>query len=114
MVTVVKPAVVQNKLKTIIHNIVRGYDPERIIIFGSYAQGNWEEGEPVDMIILKETDDDFEERLEKIKPYYSDGLAVNPIVLTEEEIHLNLAADSELINEVIREGVVVYEKNGEA
>ncbi len=105
-----KAFVVQEKIKSIIHNIAKGYDPERIIIFGSYARGDWEEGEPVDMIILKETDEDFEERLEQLKPYYTDGLAVNPIVLTEEEIHMNLAADSELINEVIREGVIVYER----
>lgn len=105
-----KASVVQEKIKTVIRNIARGYDPERIIIFGPYATGEWEEGEPVDMIILKETDEDFEERLERLKPYYADGLAVNPIVLTEEEVHMNLAADSELINEVIREGIVVYER----
>lgn len=93
-----------------IETIVEGYDPERIIIFGPYARGDFHPGEPIDMLILKETNESPEDRLRSIHRLFADGPAINPVVLTEEEVHMNLAADSELLDEIVREGVVVYEK----
>lgn len=93
-----------------IETIVSGYDPERIIIFGPYARGDFHTGEPIDLLILKETNEEFDERVERIRRLFGDGPAINPVVLTEEEVHMNLAADSDLLDEIVREGVVVYEK----
>ncbi|GAW91472.1 nucleotidyltransferase domain-containing protein [Calderihabitans maritimus] len=98
-------------LKRIVEEMVRRYSPERIVIFGSYATGGWYQGEPVDMLIITEDNARLEEEPQEKQTIYLDGLAVTPLVLSPQEISMRVAGDNDLIEEIIREGVVVYEKD---
>ena len=42
-------------LKSIVHVIVRYYDPEKIVIFGSYAKENHHQGSDIDLLVIKDT-----------------------------------------------------------
>ncbi len=49
--------------------ILRPYNPERIILFGSRARGEADELSDYDLIVIKRTDRSFVERLHDIVPY---------------------------------------------
>lgn len=102
---------VGESIKQIVDQIVEGYKPERVILSGLHARGLNPDGEPVRLIILKETDDPQEKRISDVLRCYRGPFPIHPSVYAEEEMHLRLAADDEEFNRVIREGVVVYEKD---
>jgi uncharacterized protein len=41
-------------LEQVIHRIVTGYDPDRIILFGSHAAGGAHEDSDIDLLIVKD------------------------------------------------------------
>ncbi|MFP4250904.1 MAG: nucleotidyltransferase domain-containing protein, partial [Armatimonadota bacterium] len=51
--TRVEPADLPEKVQEIIQKIVEGYDPEKIIVFGSYARGDWTEDSDLDLLVVK-------------------------------------------------------------
>ena len=50
-------------------NLLKRYDPERIILFGSRARGEADEYSDYDIIVIKRTDKPFLERLQDMVPY---------------------------------------------
>jgi predicted nucleotidyltransferase len=49
--------------------LLKNYDPEKIILFGSYARGDADEYSDYDIIVIKSTDKPFLERLQDMVPY---------------------------------------------
>ena len=96
-------------IKDVVGQIVEGYGPERVILGGPHARGLNPDGEPLRLVILKETDDPHEKRISDVLECCRGSVPIEPSVFTEEEMHLRLAADDEEFNRVVREGVVVYE-----
>ncbi|MFQ5612593.1 MAG: nucleotidyltransferase domain-containing protein, partial [Anaerolineae bacterium] len=46
----------QEDIDNIINTIVRHYRPDKIILFGSYAQGNPTEDSDLDLLVIKDSD----------------------------------------------------------
>lgn len=97
-------------IREAVDQIVARYQPERVILGGPHARGLNPDGEPVRLIILKETGDSREKRISDVMTSYNGPVPIQPSVYTEKEMHLRLAADDEEFNRVIREGVIVYDK----
>ena len=49
--------------------ILKSYDPERIILFGSRARGEADEYSDYDLMVIKRTDRPFLDRLRDMVPY---------------------------------------------
>src|SRR6266478_3167054 len=49
--------------------VLKSYDPERIILFGSRARGEADEDSDYDLIVIKRTDRPFLDRLRDMVPY---------------------------------------------
>jgi len=47
--------------------IVNKYGPEKILLFGSYARGDVTEDSDVDLLIVKDTDEEFLGRLRNVR-----------------------------------------------
>ncbi len=93
-----------------IESIVSGYAPGQIRIFGSYARGDYHEGSDLDLIIIKETDKKFPDRIEEVLQYCPGGIDVEPMVYTEHEMETMLAKGNAFLEQALSEGVVVYEQ----
>lgn len=52
----------QKQIDTIIQKIVEHYQPEKIILFGSYATGNVDNDSDLDLCIIKQTKQSFMQR----------------------------------------------------
>jgi len=46
----------ETKISELVSKIAENYDPEKIILFGSYASGTANEDSDLDFIIVKKTD----------------------------------------------------------
>jgi predicted nucleotidyltransferase len=61
-------------LDAVVERLTAGYEPERIILFGSHATGRAQEGSDIDLLIVKETDRAPLERRIEVERILSDRL----------------------------------------
>ena len=100
------PAIVDRAVRAIVHS----YHPARIIVFGSFARGETHERSDLDLIVVKETDERFFDRIGSVRDACA-GLAVDvqPLVYTPAELHEMLAQGNSFLETVLSEGIVAYE-----
>ena len=95
----------------VVEMIRDGYDPERIIIFGSHARGQASRHSDLDVMVVKDTDvrelDRIREVSELVRPR---PLPLDILVKTPEEIKHRLEIGDYFIREIMDEGVVAYER----
>ncbi len=93
-----------------IASIISGYRPEKVILYGSYARGDYHDGSDLDLILIKSTGARFPNRIEKVLEYCHGEMAVSPLVYTEEEIAQMLRRGNTFLKRALEEGIVVYEQ----
>jgi predicted nucleotidyltransferase len=90
--------------------LLRDYEPERIILFGSRARGEADEYSDYDLIVIKRTGRPFLERLRDMVPYLvAFGRTADILVYTPEEFEQ--MREIGLGWMVQQEGVVLYERS---
>ncbi|MGB9878262.1 MAG: nucleotidyltransferase domain-containing protein [bacterium] len=98
------------KLKRIIESLKK-YDPERIILFGSYAREDFDPESDIDLVVIKRTEKRFIERLLEVAELIENELGkVDVFVYTPEEFERMIEWRNPFIERVLKEGKVVYEK----
>ena len=105
------PEATKTELKKIVRQVVDAYQPEKIILFGSYAYGKPDSDSDLDLLIIKKTSDRFIDRWINIRQIVSDpkrSIPFDPIVLTPEEIEERLAMGDQFVEEIIKKGEVLY------
>lgn len=91
---------------------MRAYDPLRVIVFGSFARGDTHEGSDLDLIVVKETDERFFDRIGRVRDSTCGmGLDVRPLVYTPAEMEEMLAQGNSFLETALAEGVVAYEQD---
>jgi predicted nucleotidyltransferase len=91
--------------------LLKGYDPDRIILFGSRARGQADEYSDYDVLVVKRTDRPFVDRLTDVVHFLLPfEKAVDVLVYTPEEF--DRMSDIGFGWLIRQEGVVVYERAG--
>ena len=100
-----------NKIvKKFINLIVRKFKIRKIIIFGSFARGDYHKGSDLDLIIVGEFKERFIDRIGKILELNDSDLEIDVMVYTEEELQKMIQERRPFIQQALEEGIVVYEK----
>jgi len=89
---------------------LRPYDPERVILFGSAARGDADTCSDVDIVVIKETDARFLDRLRMVYQLIQPDFALDALVYTPAEFAQMQAEQNFFIEEILREGVVIYDR----
>lgn len=90
--------------------VVEQMQPERIIVFGSYATGDIHEWSDLDIVVVAETDLPFYDRLKQVILLVRPAVGMDVVVYTPAEWeHLE---DARLFvrEEIAKKGKVVYER----
>ncbi len=98
-------------LKRLVNVLKENYKPEKVILFGSYAYGKPSETSDIDLLIIKETDKPFFQRLTDLRKIVSEarrGYAFEPVVLTPEELKERLKRGDQFFQEIVEKGTVLY------
>lgn len=104
---------IQEQLDQITHAIIRNYQPERIVLFGSYANGKPRRDSDFDLFIVKETQlrqIDRDREIRKILPP-NRKKGVDLIVLTPQEVYRALDEKNIFLDKIIKKGKNLYVKN---
>jgi len=98
------------ELKRIVDSIESNYQPEKIILFGSLAEGRATEGSDIDLIVIKDTDKDPWSRSEEVDRYIRHAVPVDVLVYTPREIEARLGINDFFVREFLEKGKVLYER----
>ena len=100
-----------NKIvKRFINLIIKKFNLKKIIIFGSFARGDYHKGSDLDLIIVGEFKERFIDRIGKILELNDSDLEIDVMVYTEEELQKMIQEKRPFIQQALEEGIVVYEK----
>jgi predicted nucleotidyltransferase len=93
--------------------LLKAYDPEAIILFGSLGRGDGDELSDVDLLVVVETDRDIKDLGEEMTRHL-DPLARDKhvIVRTPREFCRQMDIPGTLVFSAVREGKVLFEKAG--
>ena len=115
-------AVIDKKLNTekitphlinyIVEKIVREIQPEKIILFGSYARGDFSRQSDLDLFIIKEGKESSRIMRRKVDNLlWGRHFPVDLIVRKPEEVEWNFKAKNPFyLYHIFRDGKVLYEK----
>jgi len=100
-----------NKIvKRFVNLIIKKFNIKKIIIFGSFARGDYHKGSDLDLVIVGEFKERFIDRIGKIIELNDSDLVIEAMVYTEEEFQKMIQERRPFIEQVLEEGIVVYEK----
>lgn len=88
---------------------LRRYHPQRVILFGSFARGDYHATSDLDLLIIKETERPFIERIGDVLALCDYTIPLEPLVYTPEEFERMREEGNPFIAQVLLEGEVVYE-----
>ena len=87
----------------------KAFDPEKIILFGSLARGEWDEWSDVDVIVVYDSDKPFLDRLKELYMSWNIPKAVDIIAYTPSEFN-EMIKTSFFVQKVVSEGEFLYER----
>lgn len=101
------------RIRSRINQIVRAlkpYNPERVILFGSAARGDADAYSDIDIVVIKNTNARFLDRLGQVYDLIHGDFALDALVYTPKEFAEMQARENPFIERVLAEGVVIYER----
>ena len=96
-------------LTAIVHQL-KGYDPIRIMLFGSAARGEADSWSDLDLVVIKDTASPFLQRYREIAPFLHNTTPIDLFIYTPGEFERMKASHNPFIERVLKEGKVIYEK----
>ncbi|MGQ9696299.1 MAG: nucleotidyltransferase domain-containing protein [Thermodesulfobacteriota bacterium] len=98
-------------ISRIVEKIKTEYQPERIILFGSYAWGNPTKDSDIDLLIVKKVNQKHRQRMLTVRKILSEENAlagIDILVYTQEEISQRLEIGDSFISQILKKGKVLY------
>ncbi|MEW6232661.1 MAG: nucleotidyltransferase domain-containing protein [Chloroflexota bacterium] len=102
---------VRKTILEIVEKIRREYQPDRIILFGSFASGMPDRDSDIDLLIIKDTQDRPIDRRVAVARMVSDPkrlIPFEPIVLTPKEVKERLETGDQFLKGILQKGEVLY------
>jgi uncharacterized protein len=104
--------ITMSAIRALARRIVEGFQPEKIILFGSYAYGQPRPDSDVDLLVIMETTlRSRQQRLEISRALSPRPFPLDIVVRTPEEVAQRLALGDAFLDEIISHGRVLYERN---
>jgi predicted nucleotidyltransferase len=97
-------------ISKIVKKIKEEYQPEKIILFGSYAYGKPAKNSDIDLLIIKESNKRRIDRFCEVRKIIRNikGISIQPVVLTKDELNKRIKMGDDFIKEILAEGKVLH------
>ncbi len=89
--------------------VARRFDPDKIILFGSYAYGKPDEGSDVDLLVVMPAKNETAQAT-RIRLAVRRYFAMDLIVRTPENLRCRLDQGDWFLREIVSRGKVLYDK----
>jgi predicted nucleotidyltransferase len=104
--------VTQELLRDITRRIVKEFTPERVILFGSYAYGDPTIHSDIDLLVItkKMAEQSVFARARAVSRLFPDRkFGMDILVRTPQEVRARLAIGDDFINDILKQGRILYE-----
>lgn len=98
----------EENLSHIVDTIVKEYSPEKIILFGSLANGNIHEGSDIDLIIIKSTSHNPWQRAREVDKIIDHNVPIDILIYTPQEIEERILLNDYFVKGFSEQGKVLY------
>jgi len=103
--------VLERELNRMMEILIRDYQPEKIIVFGSAAQGEFHPWSDLDIVVIKKTTKPLLERIEEVLRLLRPKVGLDVLVYTPEEMEALVdERRAFVLDEIIYKGAVAYER----
>ncbi|MCX6249339.1 MAG: nucleotidyltransferase domain-containing protein [Bacteroidetes bacterium] len=101
----------KEKIKEIVIRIATDYNPDKIILFGSYANGSPDENSDIDFLVIKDSEKSRPERGIEVRKLLS-GLMIpmDILVYTNKEISESSDKKYSFVYQALTYGKTLYER----
>ena len=106
-----RDARIEHTLNEIVRRLVADYQPEKIILFGSYAYGEPHGDSDLDMLVIKETPERRRDRRIAVRRMISDThthIPLDVLVLTPNEVAQRVRIGDQFLIEILENGEVLH------
>jgi HEPN domain-containing protein/predicted nucleotidyltransferase len=101
--------IAESKIDELVDRIIKGYKPEKVILFGSYANGTPNEDSDIDLMVLKNSDLSALDRTVEVRGLLRGiGIPVDLFVYTDAELEEAAKIPYSVEQEVLKSGKVLY------
>lgn len=102
--------VTQEKIKEVTDKIVKEFEPEKIILFGSYAWGKPTKDSDVDLFIIKNSDNTRETTRIINRFIFPRPFPLDLIVYTSEQVEKRKQMHDFFLESILTRGRILYER----
>jgi predicted nucleotidyltransferase len=102
----------EEELARFVELVVREFDPHKIILFGSLAEGKPRLWSDIDIVVVRETDKNFIDRGLEIRHRFHPTIGIDILVYTPEEFDKLCSERLFFQEEILKKGKVLYERDG--
>jgi predicted nucleotidyltransferase len=105
--------IASTEIGNVVHRIADHFDPEKIILFGSYAHGQATEQSDLDLLVVASTNLPVRDRFRTIRRLLADfPIAFDVYLKTPEEFERWRSVVNHVVYYADKYGKVVYERSG--
>jgi predicted nucleotidyltransferase len=98
-------------IRDMVRRVVERFQPEQVILFGSFARGTAGPDSDVDLLVVLPTGQPAVERTIEIRmALRGTGLPKDVFVVTADEVQRDRDVVGTLVHPALREGTVLYER----
>jgi len=106
--------ITENKISEIVKKIASRYNPEKIILFGSYASGTAAEDSDIDIFVIKDSELPRPQRTMQLRRMLlGSQIPMDLIVYTPREVDKEKDEKYSFVYEVLNSGKTVYERKND-
>jgi predicted nucleotidyltransferase len=103
--------VTSSKIKEMVNRIVEQFEPEKIILFGSYARGTAGPDSDADLLVVMPVEGSKRKRATEIDlALFGIDMPADVVVVTPEELERQKDVIGTFVHPAVCEGQVVYER----
>lgn len=98
-------------IRAVVDKIVAACQPDKIMLFGSYATGQATEDSDIDLLIVKETNLPRHQRGREVRQYlYGSKFPIDIVVATPHELEQSRSNPYSLLYQALHSSKTVYER----
>src|SRR4030042_5171193 len=100
--------IIDEKIKEVVEKIVKEFEPEKVILFGSYAWGKPTADSDVDLFVVKETDNTRETARKIDGSIFPRPFPLDLVVYTPDQVERRKKINDFFIKDILDKGKVLY------
>ena len=97
------------QIKNLCRQIVEGFNPQKIILFGSYAYGKPNEDSDVDLLVIMPFEGRNSQKAIEIRQKIKTSLPLDLLVRTSKQVQERVEMEDFFMREITQKGKILYE-----